>query len=189
MSARGLLPATSGNLSARLSPTHAVITASGVDKGELRREDFVVIDVREPPAARTSAETPLHLRLYRDDADVGAVLHGHSMVSTLLSQRAEAQGGLRLHGYELQKAFAGIGTHEVTVEVPVVPNGQDVDALAGVVAARLSTRAPGVVHAPCYLLAGHGFYGWGRTVADARRHVEALDFLLGCELEKARMRP
>jgi methylthioribulose-1-phosphate dehydratase len=189
MSARGLLPATSGNLSARLSETHAVITASGVDKGSLRPQDFIVLELHEPPRPGTSAETPLHLRLYRDDADVGAVLHGHSMVSTLMSQRGEREGGLRLHGYELQKAFAGVGTHDVTVEVPVVPNGQDVEALAGIVATRLASRASGVVHAPCYLLAGHGFYGWGRTVADARRHVEALDFLLGCELEKARMRP
>lgn len=189
MSARGLLPATSGNLSARVSPTHAVITASGVDKGDLRPEDFVVLDVREPPHPRASAETPLHLRMYRDHADVGAVLHGHSLVSTLMSQRGEPDGALRLHGYELQKAFAGIDTHDVTIEIPIAPNGQDVGALADVVAARLAAPRRGAVSAPCYLLAGHGFYGWGRTVADARRHVEALDFLLQCELQKATMRP
>jgi methylthioribulose-1-phosphate dehydratase len=189
MAARGLLPATSGNLSARLSATQAVITASGVDKGNLTSRDFVVVTLGDPLPPGSSAETPLHVRLYRDDAQVGAVLHGHSLASTLLSQRAARDGALRLRGYELQKAFAGVDTHDVTVEVPVVDNGQDVEALAGVVASRLAARAAGGVRAPCYLLGGHGFYAWGRTVADARRHVEALEFLLTCELENARMRP
>jgi methylthioribulose-1-phosphate dehydratase len=51
MSARSLLPATAGNLSARVSATHAVVTASGVDKGELRADDFIVLDVRAPTRA------------------------------------------------------------------------------------------------------------------------------------------
>jgi methylthioribulose-1-phosphate dehydratase len=188
MSARGFLPATSGNLSARLSATQAVISASGVDKGNLRAEDFVVLDIGQRTRQQASAETPLHLHLYRDHADVSAVLHGHSLASTLVSQRAEGQGGLRLRGYELQKAFAGIGTHDVTVEVPIVPNDQDVDALAERVAARLAVVPAAAVRPPCYLLAGHGFYAWGRTVAEAQRHAEALEFLMCCELEKSRMR-
>ncbi len=106
-----------------------------------------------------------------------------------MSQRCEQAGRLELQGYELLKAFAGIATHEVTVEVPILPNRQDVAALADVVSTRLATPSAGRVCAPCYLLAGHGFYGWGRTVGEARRHVEALDFLLHCELEKGRMTP
>jgi methylthioribulose-1-phosphate dehydratase len=37
-----------------------------------------------------------------------------------------------------------------------------------------------------YLIAGHGLYTWGADVAEARRHVEAFDFLFTCELERLR---
>src|ERR1700743_3778843 len=88
MSARNFLPATSGNLSCRVSPTQIAITASGCDKGELADTDILVIGLdgldgpAEPAAARTSAETALHLQLYRDRPATGAVLHGHSLAST-----------------------------------------------------------------------------------------------------------
>jgi methylthioribulose-1-phosphate dehydratase len=34
-----------------------------------------------------------------------------------------------------------------------------------------------------YLIDGHGLYAWGGDMAEARRHLEAFEFLLGCELE------
>lgn len=182
MAARGMVPATSGNLSARLSPETIVITASGGDKGELGRDDFVELPLEGPPPARASAETLVHLAVYRRRPDVGAVLHGHSIASTLVSARRLGQGRLSLRGYEIAKAFAGVRTHEATVEVPIFENTQDMAALAADITAALDG-------APCLLLAGHGFYAWGATISDARRHVDALDFLLRCELEKERIAP
>ena len=38
-----------------------------------------------------------------------------------------------------------------------------------------------------YLIAGHGLYAWGRDIAEARRHLDAFEFMLGCELELRRM--
>jgi methylthioribulose-1-phosphate dehydratase len=182
MAARGHLPATSGNLSARLSPEQALVTASGGDKGDLGTDSFLVVDIAALPPTRASAETPIHLALYRARPDIGAVLHGHSIASTLVSQRLVAEGRIVLTGYELLKAFGGVKTHEVSVEVPIFPNTQDMVALAAVISAAVPA-------APCLLLSGHGFYAWGPSVADARRHAEALEFLLQCELEKARIRP
>ena len=34
-----------------------------------------------------------------------------------------------------------------------------------------------------YLIDGHGLYAWGRTMAEARRHLEAFEFLFASELE------
>ncbi|MET1163044.1 MAG: class II aldolase/adducin family protein, partial [Pseudoxanthomonas sp.] len=34
-----------------------------------------------------------------------------------------------------------------------------------------------------YLIDGHGLYAWGRDMAEARRHLEAFEFLFHCELE------
>ena len=191
MAARGCLPATSGNLSARVAGDQIVVTTSGGDKGDLRPDDFIAVDLNlglnlgldaAAPARRASAETPLHLALYRGRPDIGVVLHGHSIASTLVSQRLAGERRIVFRGYELQKAFSGVTTHEATVEVPIFENTQDLAALAAMISA-------GVPAAPCLLIAGHGFYAWGPAVADARRHVEALEFLLQCELEKARMRP
>ena len=45
---------------------------------------------------------------------------------------------------------------------------------------------PATLHG--YLIDGHGIYAWGRDMAEARRHLEAFEFLLGCELDLRRLR-
>jgi methylthioribulose-1-phosphate dehydratase len=183
--ARGWVAATSGNFSRRLAGGRIAITVSGRDKGSLVPADFVAFDAAGPVPAGVSAEAPLHVSLYRRDPAIGAVLHVHSVAATLASLRHAANGEIVLAGYEMLKALAGIATHEASIVVPIFANDQDVPALAARVEQRL-TGAPGEVG---YLIAGHGLYTWGRTVAEARRHVEAFDFLLTCELEKGRLFP
>lgn len=180
MSARGFVPATSGNLSRRVSARHVAITASGCDKGELTPADILIAGLDDPAPPRASAETALHLQLYRDRPAIGAVLHGHSIASTLVSLAHAGTGAVALSGYELLKAFRGVVTHETSVEIPVFSNAQDITALAAAVSQRLA-QAPGAV---CYLIAGHGAYAWGESIPEARRHFEALDFLLTCQLQR-----
>jgi methylthioribulose-1-phosphate dehydratase len=183
MADQGFLPATSGNLSARLDGERVAVTVSGVDKGALEPDGVLFTRLADPPPAHASAETLLHLELYRRLPHAGAVLHGHSMAATLISQREEGDACLRLTGYELLKAFRGVRTHEAVIEVPVFENRQDIEALASEISKRLEAAT-----GSAYLLAGHGFYVWGETMAEARRHAGALDFLLRCELEKERLR-
>jgi methylthioribulose-1-phosphate dehydratase len=38
-----------------------------------------------------------------------------------------------------------------------------------------------------YLINGHGLYAWGSDMAEARRHLDAFEFLLGCELEMRKL--
>ncbi len=83
----------------------------------------------------------------------------------------------------MQKALAGTTTHDDAVDLPVFANDQDTAALAVRVERRLSD--PGT--APGYLLAGHGLYAWGATMAEARRHLEGLEFLLACTLEERKL--
>ncbi len=130
-----------------------------------------------------SAETPLHLERYRTDPAIGAVFHVHTVASTVLSRLDERAGVVRTEGYEMHKAL-GLRSHESTVEIPVFGNDQDTPRLARAVAARLGAGAA----VPGFLLASHGLYAWGATAADARRHVEGLEFLLACHLEERRLR-
>lgn len=61
--------------------------------------------------------------------------------------------------------------------IPIVDNRQDTRALAEAVSRRLE-QTP----APAYLVEGHGLTRWGADPAQSRRHVEALEFMLACEL-------
>jgi methylthioribulose-1-phosphate dehydratase len=180
---RGWVPATGGNFSTRLAPHRILITTSGGHKGELSEDDFLVADMDGKPLDSTrkaSYETGLHTQLYRHDAGIGCVLHTHSIANTVLSRRFET---VRLAGYELLKLLPGVTTHDARMDVPVFPNDQDIARLALTVERRLQ-RQP----APAYLIAGHGLYAWGATVAQARHRVEALEFMFACELRELELK-
>ncbi len=182
----GWTPATSSNFSERLDDRHAAITVSGRDKGRLTPDDIMVVDFDGRPVAtalRPSAETLLHTRLYRRFAEVGCVLHTHSPVQTIASRVYAAQGHVRLQGYELLKALHGNTTHDTALDLPVFPNTQDMTVLAAQVDALLDKQPMWG-----YLIDGHGLYAWGRDMAEARRHLEAFEFLLHCELELRKLR-
>lgn len=181
LSLAGWTPATSSNFSRRLDDRHAAITVSGRDKGRLTEADIMVVDFDGNAVGsddRPSAETLLHTQLYKRFPGIGCVLHTHSPVQTVASRLYAPQGRVRFEGYELQKAFAGNTTHEDAMDVPVFPNTQRMPELAAQVEARLD-------EGPMwgYLIDGHGLYAWGRDMAEARRHLEAFEFLLDCELE------
>jgi len=180
---RGWVMGTSGNFSAVLTsdPLRVLITPSAAHKGRLREADLLTIDaagsIADAPertaAGRPSAETLLHLEIVRARG-AKAVLHTHSVWSTILSERHVNEGGLAIAGYEMLKGLDGIRTHEHREWVPILPNDQDIPRLA--VHLREALIAHPQAHA--VLLAGHGLYTWGSTISDAERHVEILEFLL-----------
>lgn len=187
MYGQGWSPATSSNYSARIDQDHIAITVSGRHKGQLGAGDVMVVDLQGKPVqsdCRSSAETLLHTVLYQVFPEVGAVLHTHSVKATVLSRLLPAGQPLTLEGYELQKAFAGVESHESRLTIPVFDNTQDIPALAQ------ATREWFRNHPeqPGYLIRGHGLYTWGTTMADCLRHVEAFEFLFDCELEAMRAR-
>jgi methylthioribulose-1-phosphate dehydratase len=183
---RRWVPSTSGNLSVRIDAGRIAITRSGTDKGNLTPADVLIADLDRPdPSA--SAEAPLHYALYRDHADIGAVLHVHSPASTVLSRLAEERGEVRLTGWELQKALSGVRSHEEEVVVPLLANDQDTVRLAET--ARRAFAAVDGKAAPGYLIAGHGLYAWGATPSIAWRHLEALETLLSYQLDYERLQP
>jgi methylthioribulose-1-phosphate dehydratase len=178
---RGWSLGTSSNYSAVVSkdPLRLLITGSGFDKGRLTPDQFVVVDGQgartEPTHPKPSAETLLHTLLARK-AGAGAVLHTHSVWGTLLSEALQHSGRLRISGYEMLKGLSGVTTHEACVSIAVVPNTQDIAALAESLEGRLAAGDPDLRHG--FLMAGHGLYTWGADLAEARRHIEVLEFLM-----------
>ena len=134
----------------------------------LRREagQHLALDAKE-------RRQPLHLAVAQSRS-AGAVLHTHSVWSTVLSELYGAERGLRLTGFEMLKGLEGVRTHEHSEWVPILENDQDIPALAGRVETMLDEWP--AVHG--FLLRGHGLYTWGDDLPRARRHVVILEFLL-----------
>jgi methylthioribulose-1-phosphate dehydratase len=182
----GWTPATSSNFSMRLDDKHAAITVSGRDKGRMTDDDVMVVDFDGNPvdtSHRPSAETLLHTQLYKRFAEIGCVLHTHSLNQTLASRLFAGAGHVRFEDYELIKAFRGNDTHETMLDLPVLPNNQHIPTLAAQVDALLDSGSLWG-----YLIEGHGLYAWGADMAEARRHLEAFEFLISCELEMRKLR-
>jgi methylthioribulose-1-phosphate dehydratase len=174
--ARGWAPGTSGNFSAVLSrsPLRLAISASGVDKRTLSSGDILEVDEHGSVVSgsgRPSAEASLHLAIIRARG-TGAVLHTHSIWSTILSDAA-AEDGVAIEGYEMLKGLAGVVTHEHREWLPILDNTQDwagaVPAIEGML--RKYPDAHG------FLIRRHGLYTWGRDLDEARRQLETLEFL------------
>ncbi|MAR93154.1 MAG: methylthioribulose-1-phosphate dehydratase [Pseudomonadales bacterium] len=172
-------PATSGNLSARIDQQRILITVSGQAKGSLTADSLMEVGAEGKPYAaeqRPSAETLLHTLIYGHIPGARYVIHTHSVYGTVFS-RVIWNGEIRFKNYEMQKAFAGVTSHEQEIVVPVYGNNQDMVALARQVNEYLAAGP----QCPAFILAGHGVYTWGGSVAEAKRHSEALEFLLECE--------
>ncbi|MBS0847891.1 methylthioribulose 1-phosphate dehydratase [Citrobacter sp. JGM124] len=180
--AKGWAPATGGNMSVRQDKEWCWLSESGRDKGALTTEAFLQVDIATnlaPSGRKPSAETGLHTLVYRLFPEANVVLHVHTVNATVLS-RLEKGDVLNIQGYEMQKSLAGQTTHLDCVKIAIFENTQDIDALAK----HIEHYAQ---HHPLkygFLLRGHGLTCWGKDVNDARRHLEGLEFLFECEMQR-----
>ena len=176
---------TSGNLSILINenPIQFLITASGKDKGELTEDDFLLVDENGRDIAcnvstniKPSAETLLHSAIYKHTG-AKAVFHVHTANSTLLSMQNE----IEFSGLEMLKAL-GFKTHDVKINIPIIENNQDMKYLFEIAPSYINEEIPGL------LLKGHGIYAWGKTVQEAKRHIETFEFLFEYRMKELLIR-
>ncbi|MVU82720.1 S-methyl-5-thioribose-1-phosphate isomerase [Nocardia sp. ET3-3] len=178
--ASGWMPGTAGNISVRQGDT-AVITASGLSKGELTATDMVTVAVVDSKPVdgsgrKPSAETTIHTAVYRTRG-ADAVVHVHPPHATAVSIETAGSGvtTARFAGYELIK---GLGSARPDlIEIPVFPNHADVPQI-GVDIEKYLTEHPDAP--PVLFIAGHGITAWGSSLAQARDRAECLEAM--CEL-------
>jgi methylthioribulose-1-phosphate dehydratase len=183
--ARGWVPATSGNFSVRDPATsHIYISCSGLDKGRMTPADLLELDAKGrrviSGSGKPSAESGLHEVVYRKRPRIHAIAHVHTIWNTLLSARCVDAGRLEITGYELLKALSGVESHAHAERIPVIANTQDYSMLTRELeeALEANPQTHGV------LLSAHGLYTWGTSVVEARRHLEALEFLFEVEYRR-----
>ena len=91
---KGFISASDGNISARLSPDRILITPSGLHKGFLDPGDLLIVNEDgQQVSHRTfssqklspTSEMPMHLEVFRQRPDVGAVVHAHPPITVALT--------------------------------------------------------------------------------------------------------
>ncbi|MGF7049888.1 methylthioribulose-1-phosphate dehydratase [Paenibacillus sp. DS2015] len=178
LAGRMLFPGTSGNLSLRVgdySPErfYFAVTSSGKDKSKDTPEDFLFVDHEGRPCENTqlkpSAETLIHCEIYRLTG-CGAVFHVHTVFNNLISEWMGNSGYVTAQGIELIKAF-NIWEEDAKISIPVLPNYADIPLIAAEVEGVLNPAIPGI------LLRNHGIYAWGKNAFEAKKHLEAFEFI------------
>jgi methylthioribulose-1-phosphate dehydratase len=190
--AMGWMRGTSGNLSVTVGrdPLRLAVTASGLDKGELRASDFVVVDEHGETVARDqhnsldhsrspSAEAALHARIAKVTG-AGAVVHVHAMAAVVAAEYWPE--GIPLRDLEMLKGL-GHAAHDETVIVPVIANGQDMNVVGDAFERVYIPPTATVAEVPVVILARHGMYAWGGDLASARWHAELVEWLLRFRVE------
>lgn len=183
----GCLPATAGNFSVRSTDGAVWVSRSGIHKRSLQASDFVPVNPlggpRLPLNGKTSDETLVHLAIYQWIPAARAILHAHPPE---LEQLTSSKGDtpvkpltLKLLPHELLKAL-GTSDHTTSLDVPALPNTQDMSAAAKTVQ---SFRAAGISSFPlrgagAFVLLNHGIYVAGPNARHALWVFEALQFLL-----------
>jgi L-fuculose-phosphate aldolase len=179
LSRRGLVVATEGNLSARLTSERFIITRHGRRTGELTTRDFVELGVTEvddsPARAAASLEHRVHRAGYAARPDVEAILHGHPLALTAFAIRGTPPDFSRFdEARTLVGAISFVG---------YVPSGSE--ALAEAVAHVLQgTGRPNLV-----LLSNHGAIATGQSVDEALARLEIAEHLAAAILAAEGTRP
>jgi L-fuculose-phosphate aldolase len=153
--------ANDGNVSVRLGPNRFLITPTGVSKGMMRPEHLIVVDgegrkvegEREP-----TSEIAMHMAIYRERQDVGAVVHAHPPCAT----------GFAVAGRALDLALVP----EVIVNLGAIPLAEY--GLPGT-PELTKTLLPLIPTYDAILLANHGAVTYGADLSKALSHMETLE--------------
>ncbi|WYP25365.1 methylthioribulose 1-phosphate dehydratase [Alkalihalobacillus sp. FSL W8-0930] len=180
LAARDWFPGTSGNLSIKVadSPLQFLVTASGRDKRKRTSEDFLLVGESSQPLEDTplkpSAETILHQRIY-EKTEAGCSLHVHTVANNVISELYADESEITFQHQELIKAF-NLWEEDASITIPIVPNYADLPFLAEAVANEIKPGVFGV------LIRNHGITVWGKNSFEAKKHLEAFEFLFEYQL-------
>ena len=162
MYTKNFVASNDGNISCKVSDRTLWCTPTGVSKGFMTDEMLVLMDVDGNVLRGTwkpSSEMKMHLRVYKENPDIKAVVHAHPPVSTSF-----AIAGIPLNRAILTEAVMGIG--EIPVAPYAMPGTQEVpDSIAPFVK----------THNGC-LLANHGALTWGNDVMEAWMRMESVEY-------------
>ncbi|WHY87879.1 methylthioribulose 1-phosphate dehydratase [Neobacillus novalis] len=178
---------TSGNLAIKVSdhPLRFLVTASGKDKRKRTAEDFLLVDefgrAVEETHLKPSAETLLHVEIYRK-TNAGCSLHVHTIDNNVISEVYGDNGEVTFKGQELIKAFDK-WEEEAVLKIPIIRNYAHIPTLAHAFSEQVSGDTGAV------LIRNHGITVWGRNAFEAKKILEASEFLFRYQLRLLEHKP
>lgn len=178
---KGWSPATSTNYSFKDEKNQIWVSRSGIDKSEFKGEDFIKINskgqaIEEYVDTKPSAETLIHCFIYTMFPETKVILHSHGINPVVISSLEKAE--VSFEGYEIQKGFEGQKTHLNKITIPILDNSQEMSFFEKELVYK---QAQITNH--CFIIRKHGTYAWGKTLFEAKRHLETLDYLCECKLK------
>ena len=160
---RGYVASNDGNISVRIDAERLLMTPASVSKGFMTADMMVVTDLEGrllsgSPGRKPSSEIQMHLVVYRERPDVGAVVHAHPPLST-----GFAVAGIPLDRAVLAEVVTTLGS------IPIAEYGTpSTQELADAV-------APYVRMHDGLLLANHGALALGRDLFGAYYKMETIE--------------
>jgi len=172
---RGLVLYTFGNASGvDRQQGLVVIKPSGVDYDELRPEHMVVTDLEGKIVEGTlkpSSDLDTHTLLYREFAEIGAVVHTHSEFATSF-----AQAGISIPAFGTTHADYFYGPVPVTLPLSdQAIGGRYVHETGAAIVERFRREGMDPLAVPACLVHGHAPFAWGRTPHDAAHNAVVLE--------------
>ncbi len=178
---RDWFPATSGNLAIKVdsNPLTFLVTTSGKDKRKQSSEDFLLVDAKGQligeQQGRPSAETLLHVEIYRR-THAGCSLHVHTVNNNVISELYHEQGSVSFKGQEIIKAF-NRWNEDDEISIPIIHNHADIPTLAAHFGENITEDAGAI------LIRNHGITVWGKDAFEAKKYLEACEFLFDYHLK------
>ncbi len=174
---RGLVLYTFGNASGvDREQGLVVIKPSGVDYDKLKPEHMVVTDLHGKiveGGLKPSSDLDTHTLLYREFAEIGAVVHTHSEFATSF-----AQAGMAIPPLGTTHADYFYGPVPVTLPLSDEACGPAYvheTGLAIVARFREAGREVDPLAVPACLVAGHAPFVWGKDAHDAAHNAVVLE--------------
>lgn len=159
---QGYVVSNDGNISVRISPDTIVVTPTGVSKGDMNPDMMAVMDLDGNVISKglrgPSSEVKMHLRVYRENPDVTAVVHAHPIYATSF-----AIAGVPLDKPILSEAMLQVGV--VPVAHYAKPGTTDVS----------DSIAPFVKDYAAVMLSNHGVLTWGSDLEQALARMEVVE--------------
>lgn len=172
--AKGMVIYTWGNVSGiDREKGLVVIKPSGVGYDVMKPEDMVVVRLADGKVAegdlKPSSDTPTHLELYRKYAEIGGVVHTHSVWAVTF-----AQAGLDIPAFGTTHADYFYGDIPCTRDLTAAEIEQAYEANTGrVIIETIGDRDP--MDIPGIVVKNHGPFAWGRTPAGSVYNAVVLD--------------
>lgn len=162
MDEKAYVIAGEGSLSVRVGPNAVWITAEGAEKGSLKQENFIRVDMngKQSPGSRQTRlpeDLAVHLSVYAQNPALRGVIHGYPAGAV-----AYAALGREVQAADYTPSVRALG------KISLIPQG---NAESYGKAAALVCRSDHGI-----LAAGDGGFMWGESIMEAFHKLEALEY-------------